>query len=85
MSLHDLLAQLRDFAGHPVLVAKMGLHALAAAPYPFVVAVRWLLAKGCSRDTRPALLGNARVKSAQEQLPVKLGSFTQSTSSSEGM
>ncbi len=74
MSLHDLLAQLRDFAGHPVLVAKIGLQALAAAPYPFVLAVRWLLAKRCSRDTRPSSLGSARVNSAQQQLPVKLSS-----------
>ena len=72
MSLHDLLAQLRDFAGQPVL-AVMGPHALAAAPYPFVLTVR-LLAPGCSSDTRPTSLGCARVKSAQQQLPVKLGS-----------
>ena len=45
MSLHDLLAQLCDFAGHLVLVAKMGLHALAAAPYPFVLSVRCSLAR----------------------------------------
>ncbi len=72
MSLHDLLAQLLDFAGHPVLVAKIGLHALAAAPYPFVLTLRWLLAKRCSRNSRPSSLGSARVNSAQQQLPVKL-------------
>ena len=63
MSLHDLLAQLLDFAGQPVL-AMMGPHALAAAPYPFVLTVRWLLAPGCSSDTRPTF---TRLRTSQKR------------------
>ena len=65
MSLHDLLAQLRDFAGHSVPVAKMCLQALAAVPHPFVLTIQWLLAKGCLRDTRPSF---TRERTSQERL-----------------